>query len=98
MVRFDLPAEADSSWELSLPKRSRRYGVGKEIGGAVYVHRKYECVFGAVVEEARKYLPLDFSYTVVKLTLANRSYSRDSLVSRQPLKSKLARMAEPGHG
>ena len=24
--------------------------------------------------------------------------SRDALVSRQPLKSKLARMAEPGHG
>ncbi len=60
---------------IHLPRRSSRYGVGKEIGGAVYVHRKYECVFGAVVEEARKYLPPDFSYTVVRLTLANSSVS-----------------------
>ncbi|HBJ34344.1 MAG TPA: hypothetical protein DDZ51_06190 [Planctomycetaceae bacterium] len=26
---------------INLPKRSRRFGVGKEIGGAVYVHRSY---------------------------------------------------------
>ena len=75
MVRCDRSAAADCSRELPLPKRSKRYGVGKEIGGAVYVHRKYECVFGSVVEEARKHLPPDFSYTVVKLTLANKSVS-----------------------
>jgi hypothetical protein len=49
--------------------------VGKEIGGAVYVHRRYEHIFGPAVDEAKKYLPADFSYTVVKLTLANSSLS-----------------------
>jgi hypothetical protein len=75
VVRCDRSASAASSRELPLPKRSKRYGVGKEIGGAVYVHRKYEYVFGSAVEEARKHLPPDFAYTVVKLTLANKSVS-----------------------
>jgi hypothetical protein len=75
VVRCDRSAAADSSRELPLPKRSKTYGVGKEIGGAVYVHRSYELVFGSPVEEARKHLPPDFSYTVVKLRLANRSVS-----------------------
>ncbi len=35
----------------------------------------YEYVFGSVVEEAREHLPLDFSYTVVKLNLTNQSVS-----------------------
>jgi len=47
-------------------KRSRRYGVGKEIGGAVYVHRRYENVFGDVVVIAREHLPEGFDYRVVK--------------------------------
>jgi hypothetical protein len=58
-----------------LPKRSKSYGVGKEIGGAVYVHRRYEHVFGTAVEVARRHLPPDFSYTVVKLNLATESFS-----------------------
>lgn len=49
-----------------LPRRSSRFGVGKEIGGAVYVHRRYEAQLGAAVEEARRRLPADFSYTLVK--------------------------------
>ena len=32
-----------------MPARSRRFGVGKEIGYAVYVHRKYEERLGATV-------------------------------------------------
>ncbi|MGO8748289.1 MAG: hypothetical protein ACLQNE_20135 [Thermoguttaceae bacterium] len=75
MAGFNRSAPADSSRQLPLPKRSKRYGVGKEIGGAVYVHRRYEHVFGAAVEEARRHLPPDFSYTVVKLKLANRLFS-----------------------
>ena len=59
----------------ALPKRSRKYGVGKEIGGAVYVHRKYEGVFAPAINEARKRLPPDFEYTVVKLNLANNTFS-----------------------
>ena len=75
MVRCDRSAAADSSRELPLPKRSKRYGVGKEIGGAVYVHRRYEHVLGAAVEEARRHLPPEFCYTVVKLNLTNKSVS-----------------------
>jgi hypothetical protein len=59
----------------ALPKRSRKYGVGKEIGRAVYVHRRYEGVFGSAVEEARTRLPADFEYTVVKLNLSNKTFS-----------------------
>jgi len=47
-------------------RRSRKYGVGKEIGGAIYVHRQYEDVFGDVVANARKFLPEGFGYLVVK--------------------------------
>jgi len=32
---------------VALPKRSSRYGIGKEIGGAVYLHRDYEHLAGA---------------------------------------------------
>jgi hypothetical protein len=47
-------------------RRSRKYGVGKEIGGAIYVHRRYENVFGDVVATAREHLPEGFEYDVVK--------------------------------
>ena len=47
-------------------RRSRKHGVGKEIGGAIYVHRQYEDVFGDVVANAREYLPEGFVYRVVK--------------------------------
>ena len=50
----------------AIPGGSRKYGVGKEIGGAIYVHRQYEDVFGDVVANARKLLPEGFAYQVVK--------------------------------
>lgn len=40
--------------------------MGKEIGGAVYVHRFYEHLLEAVVEPARAHLPPQCDYTVVK--------------------------------
>ena len=52
----------------SLPTRSKKYGVGKEIGGAVYVHRRYEHLLGEPVLAAKKHLPEEFDYTVVKYT------------------------------
>lgn len=48
------------------PQRSRTYGVGKEIGGAIYVHRSVEHVLGHVVDEARERIPEGFDYQVVK--------------------------------
>jgi len=75
MAGCDRSGPGNAARNVPLPKRSKRYGVGKEIGGAVYVHRKYERVFGLALEAARRYLPPDFPYTVVKLNLANESFS-----------------------
>jgi hypothetical protein len=52
--------------EVQLPRRSRRHGVGKEIGGVVYVHRSYEHALGRAVATAKQHLPRDFDYTLVK--------------------------------
>lgn len=49
-----------------LPTRCKKYSVGKEIGGAVYVHRIYEGLLPEPVKIASKHLPRDFDYTVVK--------------------------------
>ena len=54
-------------------KRSSKYGVGKEIGGAVYVHRTYEHLLGPEIDVARNRLPADFRYTVVKYALRRGS-------------------------
>ena len=50
----------------SLPKQSKEYGVGKEIGGSVYVHRDHADRLGAVVVKAAGHLPDGFVYTIVK--------------------------------
>lgn len=47
-----------------LPKRSSRFGIGKDIGGAVYVHRDYETILGAFVSGAKEQLPKTFVYEV----------------------------------
>lgn len=58
-----------------LPKRSKRFGVGKEIGGAVYVHRDYEGRLGDAVAEAKQHLSARVSYHVVKLNLRTGAVS-----------------------
>ena len=75
VTRGDESTSSGTSAAVRLPRRSRKYDVGKEIGGAVYVHRKYESVFGPPVDDARKRLPQDSEYTVVKLNLANSTFS-----------------------
>ncbi len=59
----------------SLPSKSKRFGVGKEIGYAVYVHRAYEDVLGPSVQWAKRHLPEQFEYTVVKLNQRNDAVS-----------------------
>src|SRR4051812_9506837 len=59
--------------QIHLPRRSRHYGLGKEIGGAVYVHRSYEGVIGPPLLALRERLPPDFAYTVVKHNLKTGS-------------------------
>lgn len=63
------------SKSIKLPKRSARFGVGKEIGGAVYVHRLYQHVLPEAFENAKKVLAPDFEYTVVKYDLSTDAVS-----------------------
>lgn len=49
-----------------LPVRSKRFGIGKEIGTTVYVHRQYEDRLGPTITWAKRWLPSDFVYEVVK--------------------------------
>lgn len=58
-----------------LPSRCKKYSVGKEIGGAVYVHRFYEALLPEPVKIAMKGVPAEFDYTVVKFV------EKDSCVS-----------------
>ena len=59
--------------KISLPRRSKKCGVGKEIGGNVYVHQEYENLLDDIVGIAKDYLPDGFVYSVVKLNLQNNS-------------------------
>lgn len=68
-------SEAAGAMTAVLPKRSKRFGVGKEIGGAVYVHRVYEAKLGELVADAKQHLPENTDYHVVKLNLRTRCVS-----------------------
>jgi hypothetical protein len=61
--------------QVVLPKRCAKYGVGKRIGGAVYVHRNYEHVLGESLASAKTQLPVGFSYTVVKSNESTGNFS-----------------------
>ena len=50
----------------SLPSRSKTYGVGKSIGGCIYIHRQYESVFGEILLRAKNHISENLEYTVVK--------------------------------
>ena len=58
-----------------LPRRCPKLGVGKRIGGTVYVHRSFEDLLGDSMSEAKALLPQGFEYTVVKLNETNGNYS-----------------------
>lgn len=74
-IDSDLEDEIVDNRSTELPSRSRRFGVGKEIGYAIYVHREYEAILGASVEWAKRHLPQQYDYTVVKLNQRNDSVS-----------------------
>jgi hypothetical protein len=59
----------------TLPKRSARFKVGKEIGGAIYVHKQYESLLPESVQKAKLFLPPEFSYTVVKFQMSDQTAS-----------------------
>jgi len=58
-----------------LPKRSYKFGVGKEIGGAVYLHRIYEDKLGNVLVVAKDKLPDGFDYQIVKYNYRTQAIS-----------------------
>lgn len=62
--------------EPKLPKRHKS-GVGKAIGGSIYVHKKYadQVVPAERLKAAKDALPKDHKYTVIKYTPANDSLS-----------------------
>lgn len=51
----------------SIIKRSTKYGVGKFIGGSIYIHKSVEDVLPQdKLKEAKSILPVGFNYDVVK--------------------------------
>ena len=60
---------------ITLPRRCPKYGVGKRIGNAIYVHRDYERVLGQPLVDAKRRLPADFAYTVIKHNEMNGNFS-----------------------
>ena len=52
-----------------------RLGVGKEIGGEIYLHRQYEKLIPdqKALKHAKSFLPKDFAYNVVKFDLKDPS-------------------------
>lgn len=83
-----------------LPRRSREFGVGKEIGGAVYVHRQYELFLPTGVSAAKLKLSKEFDYTVVKYTSKSKTYSfissPDFDASDEPVVGELVSVAADG--
>jgi len=58
-----------------LPNRSARFGVGKEIGGAVYVHWQYESLLPEAIQKAKAALRSTFKYTIVKYAMYDDTVS-----------------------
>jgi hypothetical protein len=75
LVKPNSKHEPDATGIQLLPKKSKKYGVGKEIGGAVYLHRSCEEILGDSVARAKASLPDDFEYAVVKLNLKTKAVS-----------------------
>lgn len=62
--------------KINLPKRSKRFGVGKEIGGAVYVHRDYVHVLPQeAYQKARALIPGGLDFVVVKHTIKTGAFT-----------------------
>jgi hypothetical protein len=59
----------------TLPVPSKRFGIGKDIGGAVYAHRSYEDQLGSAVAAAKEKIPAGFVYHVVKYNYRSRAVS-----------------------
>jgi hypothetical protein len=54
-----------------LPKRSLKYGIGKQMIGCVYVHKSSE----QVLPNIKEYIPKNHDYTIVKFNWFNNTFS-----------------------
>tara|TARA_R110002049_G_scaffold285698_4_gene467051 strand:+ start:209908 stop:210510 length:603 start_codon:yes stop_codon:yes gene_type:complete len=83
-----------------LPRRSKKFGVGKEIGGNVYLHRLYEQLLDIDLKKVKENLPPDFKYTVVKLNLKTRAvtftHSHDFDTAEEPIVGKQLLVRDDG--
>jgi hypothetical protein len=82
-------------------QRSKKYSIGKTIGSNTWVHKQYETVFPkAVLQEAKKHLPKDFDYTVVKYDSKAEAVSfiqsPDFNSSSEPLVGDVIRISSDG--
>lgn len=60
---------------VDLPLRCPKYGVGKRMGHALYIHKEYEELLGQELLNAKSNLPPGFVYTVVKCNESNGNLS-----------------------
>jgi hypothetical protein len=47
-------------------QRNKKYGVGKTVRDNIFVHKKYENLLPKRVQQAKKQIPKDFDYTIIK--------------------------------
>jgi hypothetical protein len=60
---------------IQLSRRSKTYSIGKEIGGAVYMHRSYVSILPTIVSECRKCIDDRFDFKIVKYAAKARTVS-----------------------
>src|SRR5690554_1779343 len=62
---------------MKLPERSKKYGVGKEIGGNIYVHKKYAhlVIPSSVIKSFKNKIPKSFKFTIIKFNYKKNQIS-----------------------
>jgi hypothetical protein len=61
---------------LGLKRTNKFGGIGKEIGGNIYLHKQYEDTLPQdILNKAKKSLPHDFKYHVVKYNIKGGTFS-----------------------
>lgn len=59
---------------IKLPKRSIKFGTGKQMIGCVYIHKSSEQILPNI-EKFKKYLPISYEYAVVKFNWLKNTFS-----------------------
>lgn len=84
----------------NLPMRSKKYSVGKDIGGSVYVHRNYESSLPPIVLQLKANLNRHFDYTIVKYSEKSQVVSfiecTDFDTADEPTVGEIATVASDG--